>query len=155
MSAVSFPVVPTVSFRSSSWISPSTEPSISRSSVPKISPFTCRLDPTHPVAQSVVAFNGRIASVFFFSVGKFLGSGAAARGVSGFFLLHIGPPWGQHPPPRGFPPGVRQTRSPALARRNSLRDSALPRILLLRGGRIKTRRAGPRSENISHIVNSS
>src|SRR6266404_2718291 len=68
MSAVSFAVAPTVNLRSSSWMSPSTEPSISRSSVPVMSPFTCRLDPSHPVA-----------------------SGAAACSVSGFFLSHIGP----------------------------------------------------------------
>src|SRR5882762_11522322 len=91
MSAVTFAVGPTVSFRSSSWISPSTEPSISRSSVPEISPFTCRLDPSHPVM-----------------------SGAAACGVSRFFLSHIGPSQRQHTP-RKFPrldPPLQLTETP-------------------------------------------
>src|SRR5271163_3974767 len=123
MSAVSFAVFPTVSFRSSSWISPSTEPSISRSSVPMISPFTCRLDPSHPVAWSAVESNGRIASVLSLFVSKFFGSGAVARGVSGFFLSHIRPPLELHTP-RRFPAEVHQTQSYAPAYRNSLRVSA-------------------------------
>src|ERR1700674_2223600 len=136
MSAVSFAFVPTVSFRPSSWISPSTEPSISRSSVPVMSPFPRRLDPSHPAARSAAASNGRTTSVLFLLVSKFVDSGAAACGVSGFFLSHIGPSLGQHTP-RGFPGGVHQTRSPALAYINSLRDSGLPRILLPQGARIK------------------
>src|SRR5712692_7250091 len=120
MSAVTFAVVPTVSLRSSSWMSPSTEPSIRRSSVPVISPFTCRLDPSHPDSRSAAASGGIIASVLF--------------------LFHIGPSWGVQTPPE-YSDGVHQTRSPVPAYRNSPRDSALHRSLLLRGGGIKARRA--------------
>src|SRR5229473_2477621 len=120
MSAVSFAVVPTVSFRSSRWISPSTEPSISRSSVPVMSPFTCRLGPSRPVSWSAAASGGIVPSVLF--------------------LFHIGTSWGLKTP-REHSGGVHQTRFPAPAYRNSLRDSALPRSLLQRGGGIKARRA--------------
>ncbi len=60
MSAVTLAVAPTVSLRSSSWINPSTEPSTKRSSLPVISPFTCRLDPSRAVARSPVAPNGLV-----------------------------------------------------------------------------------------------
>src|SRR5271168_3089824 len=132
MSAVTFAVAPTVSFRSSSWISPSTEPSISRSSLPEISPFTCRLDPSRAVARSAVAPNGRIASVLIAVVPsqvagasfggsfeyKFLGSGCAACGVSGFLLPHIGPPQGKAPPHTDFRPGYSKLYSPVLMAAN-------------------------------------
>src|SRR5712664_805146 len=88
MSAVTFAVGPTVSFRPSSWISPSTEPSISRSSVPEISPFTRRLDPSHPVSWSAPASNGLITSLGLIA--------------SVLFLLHIESSYGQHTP-RNFP----------------------------------------------------
>src|SRR5580704_11537217 len=121
ISAVTLAVAPTVSLRSSSWISPSTEPSISRSSLPEISPLTCRLGPRRAVARSEVAPIGRNASVLMVLVpsqvaaedfgggftGKFFNSGCAGSwvccGASGF-LFHIGPPKGYHPtriPPRG------------------------------------------------------
>jgi hypothetical protein len=51
MSAVNFAVAPTVTFRSSSWTSPSTVPSMYGSSLPEISPFTCKLDPSRAVAH--------------------------------------------------------------------------------------------------------
>src|SRR5271169_6997910 len=122
MSAVSLAVAPTVSLRSSSCTRPSTDPSINRSSFPEISPFTCRLGPSRAVARSAVAPNGLIASVLIavapsqvaaevFGGGFiriFFGSGCAACGVSGFLLLHIGPPTGQHTP-RRFPARGRQT----------------------------------------------
>src|ERR1700687_276241 len=77
MSAITFAFDPTVSFRPSSWISPSTKPSISRSSVPEMSPFTRRLAPSHPVSWSAIVSTG-----FLVSAGL-LGSVP--------FLLHIGP----------------------------------------------------------------
>src|SRR5271157_293189 len=113
ISAVNLAVAPTVSLRSSSCTRPSTDPSINRSSFPVISPFICRLGPSRAVARSAVAPIGRIASVLMAVVpsqdaadgfgggftGKFLDSGCAACGVSGFLLLlHIGPPKGQHTP---------------------------------------------------------
>src|SRR5882762_1996115 len=45
-------VAPTVSFRSSSWTSPSTVPSMYRSSLPEISSLTCKLDPNRAVAPA-------------------------------------------------------------------------------------------------------
>src|SRR5271165_5868836 len=122
MSAVSLAVAPTVSLRSSSCTRPSTDPSIIRSSLPEISPFTCRLGPSRAVARSAVAPNGLIASVLIAVVpskvaaeafgggfiGKFFGSGRAGRGVSGFLLPHIGPPKGQLTP-RRFPAQGKQT----------------------------------------------
>src|SRR3981189_3198710 len=115
MSAVTLALAPTVNFRSSSVISPSTVPSISRSSLPEISPLTCSLEPSRPPVpvRSPVFPSGRIASepVAIFVVPSqaagagfggslklnFLGSGSAACGVSGFLLLHIDPPKGQPP----------------------------------------------------------
>src|SRR5271167_1184251 len=123
MSAVSLAVAPTVSLRSSSCTRPSTDPSISRSSLPEISPFTCRLGPSRAVARSAVAPNGLIASVLIavvpsqvaaegFGGGlfeKFLTSftsGCAGCGVSGFLLLpHIGPPQGTAHPTQISGPG--------------------------------------------------
>src|SRR6266446_70245 len=95
MSAVTLAVGPTVSLRPSSWISPSTKPSISRSSVPEISPFTRRLDPSHPVSRSAPASNGLVTS----------------RGLiaSVLFLLHIESSHGQH---TQFPDGVHQLDPP-------------------------------------------
>src|ERR1700686_393157 len=113
ISAVTLALAPTVSFRSSSVISPSTVPSISRSSLPEISPLTCRLEPSRaPVpVRSPVFPSGRIASVpvamlvvpsqaalagFGGSLKlNFLGAGSEACGVSGLLLLHIDPPKGQ------------------------------------------------------------
>src|SRR5205823_11331978 len=112
MSAVTFAVAPTVSLRSSSWINPSTEPSIRRSSLPVISPLTCRLDPSRAVARSPVAPSGRMASVLIAVVpsqvagadfgngfvAKFFGSGCAIGCVSGFLTFpHIEPPRTGHP----------------------------------------------------------
>src|ERR1700675_802398 len=123
MSAVTLALAPTVSFRSSRVISPSTVPSISRSSLPEISPLTCRLEPSRaPVpVRSPVFPSGRIASVpvaMFVVPSKvalagfggslklnFLGSGSAACGVSGFLLLHIDPPKGQPPKLQDVQPG--------------------------------------------------
>src|SRR5882724_6237481 len=101
MSAVTFAVGPTVSFRSSSWISPSAEPSISRSSVPEISPFTRRLDPSHPVSRSAPASNGLITSRRIIASLGLIGSV--------LFLLHIESSYGQH---TQFPDGVRQLDRP-------------------------------------------
>src|SRR5437588_8027067 len=113
MSAVTLAVAPTVSLRSSSWINPSTEPSIKRSSLPVISPFTCRLDPSRAVARSPVAPSGRMASVLIAVVpsqvagadfgnelvAKFFGSGCATCCVSGFLTFpHMKPPKGQSTP---------------------------------------------------------
>jgi hypothetical protein len=53
MLAVRFAVVPTVSLRTLSCMSPSTVPSINPSSLPEIPPFTCRLDPSR--AAGVIA----------------------------------------------------------------------------------------------------
>src|SRR5882762_9819783 len=102
MSAVSLAVVPTVSLRSSRWITPSTRPSISISSVPVISPFTCRLDPSHALGQSAVASNGRIPSRLF---------------LSRFFLPNLRPSLGQHNP-HGFSEGGDQNPFPAPGHRN-------------------------------------
>src|SRR5258706_4406995 len=107
MSAIPFAVAPTVSFRPSRWICPSTEPSISRSSVPEMSPFTRRLDPSHPESWSAAAANGPIASVGLIA--------------SVLFLLHIGPSWSQHTH-RGLLGGANSLPDPAY--RNSLRVSA-------------------------------
>src|SRR5208283_1579332 len=121
-SAVNLAEAPTVSLRSSSCTNPSTDPSITRSSLPEISPFTCRLGPSRAVARSGVAPNGRIASVLIAVVpsqvaatglgggftGKFLDSGCAACGVSGFLFPHIGPPKGTTHPTR-FPARGKQT----------------------------------------------
>src|SRR5579872_1653986 len=117
ISAVTLAVAPTVSFFSSSWTSPSTEPSMTRSSLPEISPLTCKLAPSRAVARSAVAPSGRIASVLIALVpsqvagagfggcfaGRFRISGCAAGGPSGFLLPHIGPPKGQNTP--DFPAG--------------------------------------------------
>src|SRR5262249_31214819 len=85
MSAVSFAVAPTISFRSSSWISPSTEPSISRSSLPEISPLIWRLGPSRAVARSAVAPIGRRASVLIvFVPSQVAGAGFAADSLENF-----------------------------------------------------------------------
>src|SRR5579862_1585518 len=67
-SAVSFALAPTVNLRSSSWTSPSTLPSMCRSSLPVISPFTCRLAPRRAVplalAEPVVGYVSSGAIVF-------------------------------------------------------------------------------------------
>src|SRR5215469_14591010 len=128
ISAVSFAVAPTVSLRSSSCTSPSTEPSRSRSSLPEISPLMWRLGPRRAVARSAVAPKGRIASVLIAVVpsqefagvavgfgaggltGKFLDSGCAACGVSGFLLPHIGPPKGIVHPTQISGPGYAKDR---------------------------------------------
>src|SRR3989441_3406639 len=129
ISAVTFAEGPTVSFRSSRVISPSTDPSINRSSLPEISPFTCRLAPRRAVARSAVAPNGRIASVLIAGlssqvaeagfdglfVAKFLYSGCPACGASGFLLPHIVPPKGTSTP-RRIPAGVLQTVFPGSVR---------------------------------------
>src|SRR5579883_471923 len=121
ISAVTLAVAPTVSFFSSSWTSPSTEPSMTRSSLPEISPLTCKLAPSRAVARSAVAPSGRIASVLIALVpsqvagagfggwfaGRFRISGCAAGGPSGFLLPHIGPPKGQDTP--DFPAGGIET----------------------------------------------
>jgi len=125
MSAVSFAVAPTVSFRSSSWISPSTEPSISRSQCRR-----CRLSHAGSTLGTPSCPGPQLAAYPVFSYPR---SDAPKR---------------QHTP-RKFPAGRASNSIPPPAHRNSLRDSALPGILLLRGGRIKARRAGPRSENNS------
>src|SRR5216683_4412580 len=62
-SAVNFAVAPIVTFRSSSWTSPSTVPSMYRSSLPEISPFTYKLDPSRAVAPA-----GCITSLFILGV---------------------------------------------------------------------------------------
>src|SRR3984893_18759134 len=123
MSAVTLALAPTVNFRSSSVISPSTVPSISRSSLPEISPLTCRLEPSRapvpvrspvfpsgriasePVAILVVpsqaagaGFGGSLKLIFFVS-------GSAACGVSGLLLLHIDPPKVQPPKQQDVQPG--------------------------------------------------
>src|SRR6266436_4222259 len=77
MSAVTFAVAPTVSFPSPSWTAPSTIPSMCMSSLPEISPFTCRFDPSRAVAPS----GGRFVCQFF-------GSGSAACGGCDFLLPH-------------------------------------------------------------------
>src|SRR5580704_9298385 len=97
MSAVIFAVDPTVSFPLSSWIDPSIRPSITRSSVPVISPFTRKLDPSRPVWRSPVESNERGVLV----VSKVFASGATAWGVSDFFVPHMGPP--PDHAPRGLP----------------------------------------------------
>src|ERR1700722_7163195 len=123
MSAVTLALAPTVNFRSSSVISPSTVPSISRSSLPEISPLTCKLEPSRaPVpVRSPVFPSVRIALLYvslFFVHSKvavegfdgqlklnFFGSGSAVCGVSGFLLLHIVPPKGQPPIQQDVQPG--------------------------------------------------
>src|ERR1700739_194307 len=118
-SAVTLAVAPTVSLRSSSCTKPSTDPSITKSSLPEISPFTCRLGPSRAVDRSAVAPKGRIASVLIAVVpsqvaaagfgggltGKFLNSRCADNGVSGFLLPHIGPPSGTAYPTQISGPG--------------------------------------------------
>src|SRR5712664_235480 len=130
ISAVTFAEGPTVSFRSSRVISPSTDPSINRSSLPEISPFTCRLAPSRAVARSAVAPNGRIASVLIAGLSSqaagagfgdlfvcnFFTSGCPACGASGFLLPHIGPPKETAPPQRRIPSGVLQTVFPGRVR---------------------------------------
>ena len=83
--------------------SPSTAPSMSRSSLPEISPFKCRLDPSRDGARAAVSPAGRITSLFILVVpsqdaeagvgGRYLcnlvGSGSAVAVVSGILLLHI------------------------------------------------------------------
>src|ERR1700739_2366537 len=100
MSAVTFAVGPTVSLRPSSWISPSTKPSISRSSVPEMSPFTRRLDPSHPVSRSAAKSTGLLTSRRFIASLRLI--------ASVLFLLHIESSYGQH---THIPDGVHQTRS--------------------------------------------
>src|SRR5260370_41405019 len=81
-----------------------------RSSLPEISPFTCRLEPSRAITRSAVGPAGRIASLFILGVlsqnagvtfvgwvvCKLVGSESGAFGVSGFLLLHIGTPSGRH-----------------------------------------------------------
>src|ERR1700680_2005511 len=117
MSAVTLALAPIVSFRSSSVISPSTVPSISRSSLPEISPLTCKLEPSRaPVpVRSPVFPSGRIASVpVAMLVVPSQAAGAGFGGslklnflscVSGFLLLHIDPPKGQPPKQQDVQPG--------------------------------------------------
>ena len=63
MSAVNFAVAPTVSFRSLIWTRPLTVPSMSRSSLPEISPFKCSLNPSRDRSRSAVAPAGPVASL--------------------------------------------------------------------------------------------
>src|SRR6516164_5435431 len=147
MSAVTLAVAPTVSLRSSSCTNPSTDPSMTKSSLPEISPLTCRLGPKRAVERSAVAPIGRIASVLIAVVpsqvaaaglggglftGKFLISGCAGCGVSGFLFPHIGPPKGQHTP-RRFPARGKQTIVRGRARRKQNIESSCVKVTRRKG----------------------
>src|SRR5580704_285028 len=106
MSAVTRALAPIVSFRSSNCTNPSTLPSMARSSLPVISPFTCRLAPRRavPVVDGYVLSKGAI--VFASPENEDVdgvtataglgccGTGGLA-GASGFLSPHIDPPWAQ------------------------------------------------------------
>src|SRR5580704_7880910 len=110
MSAVTFALAPTVSLRSSNCTKPSTLPSMCRSSLPVISPLTCRLPPSRAVpllvVEGYVESKGAMvlaspekddALTFGAELGCCCGSGCLA-GVSPPFLSppHIYPPSGPH-----------------------------------------------------------
>src|ERR1700722_11121251 len=106
ISAVTRALAPTVSLRSSNCTSPSTLPSIARSSLPVISPFTCRLAPSRavPVVEGYVVVSK--GAIFFASpenddgVAVTAGLGCSGisclAGASGFLSPHIYPPWAQN-----------------------------------------------------------
>src|SRR6266700_2974003 len=82
-------------------MSPSTLPSMCRSSLPEISPFTCKLAPSRAVEPDGVVLSGRMASVLMAIPSVFaeagLATGAGVSGgfavvgccISGFLLVHI------------------------------------------------------------------
>src|ERR1700733_11711622 len=96
-----------VNLRSSSCTSPSTLPSMARSSLPVISPFTCRLAPRRavPLPLDDAGYDESIGAIVFASpemdvppdtafVLGCCGSGGLA-GASVFLSPHIYPPWAQ------------------------------------------------------------
>src|SRR5205807_7981279 len=65
--------------------------SISRSSLPVRSPFTCKLGPNHAVGRSATESTGRVVSELFLSIWEFLGSRGTACGSFGFFAFQTNP----------------------------------------------------------------